>query len=76
MVAIGEYELAVLKAVLEAGGATAPDGAELQVLTKAPGEPAEALRKLQRAEYLEAEGATLRLTDLALEYLEALGLIA
>ncbi|MBR59228.1 MAG: hypothetical protein CMH54_14580 [Myxococcales bacterium] len=75
MVAIGEYELAVLKAVFHAGG-TIPDPIDtLSVETEVPGDRSEALTKLTQAEYLTGATAGQQLTAIAIEYLEMLGLV-
>lgn len=79
--AIGEFELKVMKRVLQHGdgrAAITPDGATIggEHLDGPDGaRVAAALRKLEAAEYLEPDGDGLALTELGEEYLGALGLL-
>ena len=72
MVSIGEIDVKILKAIAEAGGA---------VLEQAPGlhfetEALEAsFERLLSADYLERQDTHLKLTDIAEEYLEVLGVL-
>lgn len=72
LVAIGEYELRVLKAIAMKGGSVSATAPELSV---EGGELSEALQKLLSAEYLAASGQNFVLTDQAEEYLELLGIL-
>jgi hypothetical protein len=74
MTAIGEYELAVLKAIYHAGGTVRLDNAQVDVDYKKPGDLHGAVARLCSAEFVAQEEGNYRLTDLAEEYLEILGL--
>jgi len=74
-VAIGEYELAVLKAVFHADGEIPDPVEDLQLGTEVRGDLNDALAKLTQAEYLTGTTPGHRLTDQAEEYLELLGLV-
>ena len=74
MTAIGEYELAVLKAIFHAGGTVRLDNPEVDVDCNAPGDLHSAVSRLCDAEFVAQEDENYRLTELAEEYLEVLGL--
>lgn len=79
--AIGEFELKVMKRVLQQGGGRADvteGGARIggEVLSGEDGARVlAALRKLEAAEYLEPDAGGLVLTDMGEEYLDVLGLL-
>jgi len=71
---IGEYELAVLKAIHLAGGRLNIDEPSVDVVCSITGDLDNAVSRLCEDEYMELDAATYRLTDLATEYLELLGM--
>ena len=74
MVAIGDFELVVMKAMKLAGGSvlrTSLDSLALEATAEAT---LEALDKLERAEYVASAPDHFSLTELADEYLSILGL--
>jgi len=72
--AIGEYELAVLKAIHFAGGTIDLHNPMLEVASRVQGDICDAVGKLHKDEYVQPDSGAYRLTDLAVEYLELLGL--
>ena len=71
--AIGEYELAVLKAIHFAGGAVDASNPTIEVASRIDGDVKDAVNKLHENEYVQPEAGTYRLTELAVEYLSLLG---
>ncbi len=71
---IGEYELAVLKAIHVAGGTVNLDDPSVNVVCPINGDLGNAVSRLCEDEYMELHASTYRLTDLAAEYLELLGM--
>lgn len=75
MVAIGEFQLAVLKAIAAAGGTYAP-GVALDIDCTIDGDLTDAVARLAEAEYLDPSGdGAWVLSEIAEEYLEALGVL-
>ena len=72
--AIGEYELAVLKAIHLAGGTINSENPAVEVNCKIDGDIGNAISKLCASEYLDRHADTFQLTELAWEYLELLGM--
>ena len=75
MVSIGEYELAVMKALYAAGGSVDVAEPDLDMSGSIQGVIDDALGRLEEAEYLERIDGRFHLSELAEEYLGALGLI-
>ena len=71
---IGEYELAVLKAIHVAGGTVNLNDPTVNVVSAINGDLSHAVSRLCEDEYVELHACTYRLTDLATEYLELLGM--
>ena len=72
MVSVGEIDVKVLKAIAEAGGTVSEENHDLAFRA----EDLEAsFERLLSAEYLERHETCLKLTDIAEEYLEALGVL-
>ena len=71
---IGEYELAVLKAIHIAGGTVNLNDPAVNVISTINGDLSHAVSRLCEDEYVELHASTYRLTDLATEYLELLGM--
>ena len=72
MVSVGEIDVKILKAIAEAGGTVLEQNPDLAFSA----EDLEAsFERLLSAEYLERQETCLKLTDIAEEYLEALGIL-
>ena len=71
---IGEYELAVLKAIHVAGGVVDLANPHVKVACQIEGNLTNAVVKLCADEYVEKCAQNYRLTELAEEYLELLGM--
>ena len=71
---IGEYELAVLKAIHNAGGTISLVDPVIDVDCRIDGDLGDAVSKLCADEYVEQNASDYRLTELAAEYLELLGM--